>query len=75
MYTPFDEIPDEFVLSTITEHQKKSIQIKYYIKQAIDEWKAKPSHSSRDTKGQLYQNLTEVLPLGLHSIEKLAKKL
>lgn len=75
MYTPFDEIPTDFVISTLTEHKKKTIQIKYFIKQAVDKWKAKPFHSIEDTKTQLYQDLAEVLPLGFYSVEKFAKEL
>ena len=75
MLTSFDQIPIDFTLSTLTEHKRKTIQIKYYIKQAVDAWKSKASHTIEDTRTQLYEDLSEILPLGFHSIEKFAKKL
>ena len=75
MLTEFDEIPISFTISTLTKHKRRTIQIKFYIKQAVDAWKAKSSHTSEDTRTQLYEDLAEILPLGFHSIEKFAKKL
>ena len=65
--TPFEDIPESFIKKTLTVHQKEYIQIKYYIKEAKENWKG--------VKVDLYENLSEIMPLSVHSIRKLAEQL
>lgn len=65
--TPLKEIPIRFVRKTLTDYQKEQIQIKYYIKLAMDQWDG--------TKMDLYEELTEHMPFSIHTIRKLAQAL
>jgi len=65
--TPINKIPCSFIRKTLTDHQKEYIAIKYYIKQAMEDWEG--------TKLSLYDQLVEELPLSIHSIKKLAEQI
>lgn len=65
--TPLKQIPVAFVRKTLTEHQKEYIQIKWYIKEAMEKWDG--------TKILLYEHLSEDMPLSFHTIRKLAEAL
>ena len=62
---PFKEVPVSFIRKTLTNHQKEYIQIKYHIKLALEECEG--------TKIDLYEDLSEELPLSFHTIRKLAE--
>ena len=64
---PFEEIPTNFVLNTLTSFQKEIIQIGYYIKLALDKCVG--------DKSETYWLMTQKLDLTIHRIIKLAKKL
>ncbi len=64
---PFQDIPTNFILNTLTVHQKEIIQIKDYIKLALDNWTKR--------RGILYEQLAPELHLGSDSIRRFAEKL
>lgn len=64
---PINKIPVSFIRKTLTDHQKELIQIKFYIKEAIDKWEG--------TKLSLYDTLAEELPLSVHTIRKLEQQI
>ena len=65
--TPFNKIPASFIKKTLTDQQKEYIQIKFYIKEAMDKWEG--------TKLSLYYELVEEMPFSIHTIRKLAEQL
>ena len=64
---PYEEIPTNFVSSTLTVHQKEIVQIKYYIKLALDKWDGE--------REKLYDKLIPELHLGSRSIRRFAENL
>lgn len=64
---PFTDIPVSFIHETLTETQKEYIQIKFYIKEAMEKRKG--------TKADLYYQLAEDMPLSIHTIRKLAQQI
>ena len=68
MLIPFEEIPESFVSSILTGHQKEAIQMSYHIKLALDKW-----DGSRRT--ELYDSLAQQLKLSFYSIRKMAERL
>lgn len=64
---PFEDIPTNFVSSTLTVLQKEIIQIKYYIKLELDNW--------TESKAELHEKLAPKLRLSVHRINKLTKGL
>lgn len=64
---PFEDIPTNFVSSTLTVLQKEIIQIKYYIKLALDNW--------TDSKAELHEKLSPQLRLSVHRVNTLTKGL
>ena len=65
--TPLKDIPIKFVRKTLTDHQSEYIRIKFYIKEAMEQWEG--------TKMDLYEELAEDMPLSAHTIRKLAQAL
>lgn len=65
--TPFNKIPASFIRKTLTDHQKEYIQIKFFIKEAIDNWDG--------TKLSLYDKLADEIPMSIHTITKLGGQL
>lgn len=63
----FEDIPTNFVSSVLTVHQKEAIQIKYYIKLALDEW--------TEGRGKLYEKLIPELHISYEWIRTTAEKL
>lgn len=65
--TPIKQIPVSFIRKTLTDQQTEYVQIKYYIKQAMDNWDG--------TKLDLYDKLAEDMPLSVHTIRKLGQQI
>jgi len=59
--------PPNFVSNALTTHQKEAIQIKYYIKLALDKWK--------EERSKLYDKLIPELRLSYEWIRTTAEKL
>lgn len=64
---PFEEIPTNFALNTLTSFQKEVIQIRYYIKLAMDKCVG--------DKQKTYREIAPQLNLSIHRIITLSKRL
>ena len=59
----FDQIPFSFLLKNLTPYQKKTIEIKYYIKQRMNKWVG--------FKQEFYDELADELHLSARRIRKI----
>ena len=64
---PVHEIPKDFILRNLTDFNKKTLEIKYYIENKLKE--------TTLTKTQTYENLAEELNMSYWTVHKIANNL